>query len=339
MTAPPPTQRQIILRARPAGRPRVEDFAVVEGPVGVPGSGEVLVRNVWLSIDPAMRGWISEARNYAEPVPLGAVMRGFTVGEIVDSYHPDYRVGEIVAGALGWQEWAVSDGHGLRRVDPALAPISTALGVLGHTGMTAYVGLLEVGRPRAGETVVVSTAAGAVGSVAGQLAKILGCRAVGLAGSDAKVALCREEFGYDACINYRTAPDLAAALRAACPDGVDVYFDNVGGAILDTVLDLLNVGARVVVCGTIGADGLAQGPRLERKLLIARARMEGFLILDHFDRFPEGIRRLAAWLREGRLRYREDVVEGLERAPAALLRVLAGENLGKQLVRVGPDPA
>jgi NADPH-dependent curcumin reductase CurA len=328
---------QVKLRARPVGRVRPGDFELVEAPVPEPGPGDVLLRVLWLSLDPAMRGWIALGKNYAEPVALGAVMRGFTVSEVMRSSHPGYTRGDLVVGMQGWQEYAVSNGSDIHRtIDPALGPASAFLGVLGHTGMTAYVGMLDIGQPRAGETVVVSTAAGAVGSVAGQLARIAGARAVGITGSDAKVKVCLDEFGYDACINYRSTPDLDAALRAACPDGIDVYFDNVGGATLDAVLDQITVGARIVVCGTIGMDA-PTGPRVERKLLVARARMQGVLVLDHMHRFDEGIRQLAAWMREGRLRHREEIVDGLGRAPAALVAMLEGRNLGKQLVRVAPS--
>jgi NADPH-dependent curcumin reductase CurA len=328
---------QVKLRARPVGRVRPGDFELVEAPVPEPGPGEVLLRVLWLSLDPAMRGWIALGKNYAEPVALGAVMRGFTVSEVMRSSHPGYARGDLVVGMQGWQEYAASNGSDIHRtIDPALGPASAFLGVLGHTGMTAHVGMLDIGQPRAGETVVVSTAAGAVGSVAGQIARIAGARAVGITGSDAKVKVCLDEFGYDACINYRSTPDLDAALRAACPDGIDVYFDNVGGATLDAVLDQINVGARIVVCGTIGMDA-PTGPRVERKLLVARARMQGVLVLDHMHRFEEGIRQLAAWMREGRLRHREEIVDGLGRAPAALVAMLEGRNLGKQLVRVSPS--
>lgn len=332
--------RQVLLKSRPAGRAQASNFELVEASVPAPGRGQVLIRNIWLSLDPAMRGWITEAKNYSEPVPLGSVMRGFTVGEIVESQHPDYTAGEIILGVHGWQQYAVSDGKNIvRKIDPTLAPISTALGVLGHTGMTAYIGMLDIGQPKPGETVVVSTAAGAVGSVAGQIAKIKGCRVVGTAGSDTKVDLCLKEFGFDACINYKTTPDITDALRQACPNGIDVYFDNVGGETLDAVLQQINIGARIAVCGTIANDTSPVGPRVSRPLIIARARMQGFLVLDHFDRFDTGIRELGGWLREGRLRYREDVVDGLENAAATLVRLLSGENLGKQLIRVGPDPS
>jgi NADPH-dependent curcumin reductase CurA len=302
----------------------------------------MLIRVLYLSIDPAMRGWIAEAVSYSTPVPLGAPMRSFTLGEVVESDHPDYAPGDLVYGRQGWQEWAVSDGADIdRKVDPADGPVTTALHVLGLNGITAYFGLLEVGEPKAGETVVVSTAAGAVGSVVGQIAHIKGCRAVGITGSAAKVRQCLDEFGYDAALDYRAEGDLPAALGAACADGVDVYFDNTGGAISDAVMAHLNVGARIVICGTMGIPDAGpgepppRGPRPNRALLVARARMRGFLVLDHMHRADEAVAELSTWLREGRLRYAEDIVEGLEAAPDALVRVLAGENNGKMLVRVG----
>jgi NADPH-dependent curcumin reductase CurA len=333
--------RRFVLRARPEPEVTAGLFALEEGPIPEPGAGQLLIRVIYLSLDPAMRGWIAEAPNYRDPVPLGAVMAGFTVGEVAVSRHPGYAVGEIVCGAQGWQEWALSDGSEvLRKVDPALAPISTALHVLGHTGLAAYVGLLEVGRPKPGETVVVSTAAGAVGSMVGQIARIKGCRSVGITGGPAKVAACREDFGYDAAIDYRATGDLGAALAEACPAGIDVYFDNVGGPVSDAVLEHINVGARIVVCGTMGiGSGETTGPRPNRQLLVKRARMEGFLVLDHMHRLEQALADLAAWLRDGRLRYREDVAEGLDKAPEALLRLLAGGNSGKMLVRVGPEPS
>ena len=343
------TNREIVLAARPeGGQVTPEMFALREAPMPAPGAGEVLVRNIHLSLDPAMRGWISETPNYRDPVPLGEVMPGFTVGEVVESKHPDYRAGELVTGRLGWRDWSLSDGSTIdRRVDPSIAPITTALHVLGHTGFTAYLALMEVGQPKPGETVAVSTAAGAVGSMVGQIAKLKGCRAVGITGSDDKVRTCTEQFGYDAAVNYKThAPvdDLSAALGAACPEGVDVYFDNVGGEISDAVMAHLNVHARIIVCGTMGIRDVATGepqppgPRVNRTLLIKRARMEGFLFFDQVARMPEALADLAGWVRDGKLHYREDIVDGLENAPAALVRLLAGGNTGKMIVRVGPEP-
>jgi hypothetical protein len=337
----PRTHRQIRLAARPAGLPAAGDFLLVEAPVPEPGPGEFLVRAIYLSIDPYMRGRMSAAPSYAPPVAVGDVMEGGVVGEVVRSAHPRFRVGTLVEGRFGWQEYAVSSGSGVRTLDPTVAPISTALGVLGMPGLTAYFGLLDVGQPRPGDTVVVSAAAGAVGGVVGQLAKLAGCRAVGIAGSDPKVDYLVRVLGYDAGINYRTTPDLDAALAAACPNGVDVYFDNVGGRITEAVSRHLNVFARIVVCGLISQYNLTEpelAPRNERFVLIKRVRIQGFIVSDYAARFREGLARLTAWLREGRLQYREDVVDGLERAPEALIRLLQGRNFGKMLVRVGPDP-
>ena len=336
----------VLLVARPEGGVREDCFRLEAAPQPVPGPGQMLIRVIYLSLDPAMRGWISEAPNYRAPLPLGEVMIGFTVGEVATSRHPDYAAGDLVLGRQGWRAWAVSDGGDIhRKLDPAEAPISTALHVLGHTGLTAYLGLTEVGRPRAGETVMVSTAAGAVGSLVGQIARLKGCRAVGLTGSDDKVALCLGDFGYDAAINYKTAADLEAAVAEACPEGIDVYFDNVGGPVSDAVLERINVGARIVVCGTIGIpDGgpgepPPPGPRPNRQLLIKRARMEGFLVLDHLARLDRLPAELVAWVRDGKLDFREDRVQGLENAASALLRLLSGSNRGKMIVQVGSDPS
>lgn len=338
---PTPTNRQIILKSRPAGRVTADLFELAETPRPSPGPGELLIRILYLSIDPAMRGWIAESANYSTPVPLGSPMRSFTLGEVAESNHPGYAPGDLVYGRQGWREWAVSDGADIdRKVDRGQGPVTAALHVLGLNGITAYFGLLEAGEPREGETVVVSTAAGAVGSVVGQIAKIKGCRAVGITGSADKVRQCLHEFGFDAALDYHAEADLAAALGAACGQGVDVYFDNTGGAISDAVLAHLNVGARIVICGTMGIpdvgpnDPPPQGPRPNRALLVARARMQGFLVLDHMHRAGEAVAELSAWLREGRLRYAEDTVEGLENAPDALVRLLAGENRGKMLVRI-----
>jgi len=283
---------------------------------------------------------MSEARSYVPPVALGDVMEGGTVGEVVRSSHPRFAVGDVVEGRLGWQEYAVSDGKGIRKLDPTAAPISTALGVLGMPGLTAYFGLLEVGQPKAGETVVVSAASGAVGGLVGQIAKLKGCRAVGLAGSDAKVDYLRE-LGYDAGINYRTAADLDAALHGACPGGIDVYFDNVGGRITEAVSRHVNQFARFAVCGLISQYNLSEpevAPRNERFVLVNRVRIQGFLVFDFAARYKEGLAQLTEWVREGRLKYREDIVDGLDRAPAALLDLMQGRNFGKKLVRVGPEP-
>ena len=336
----PNTNRQVELRRRPAPDVTAALFEAVDAPMPAMGNGQFMVRNIYLSVDPAMRGWIAEAANYSDPVPLDGVMRGFAVGEVVASDHPDYATGEIVTGWLGWQGYTVVDGSQIqRKVDPALAPVSSALGVLGVTGATAHVGLLGVCQPKPGETVLVTTAAGSVGAAVGQIAKIKGCRTIGVTGSDEKARICAEEFGYDAVINYKSRPDLSDAIAAAAPDGVDCCFDNVGGTQLDAVLEHINVGARIALCGTIGMPSfpIPQGPRMNRTLLVKRARVEGFLVLDHFDRYGEIIAELTGWYRDGRLKDREDIAEGLDAAPGALERLLNGENTGKQIVRIGPE--
>src|SRR5262249_10153729 len=297
---------------------------------------------IYLSLDPYMRGRMSDARSYVPPVGLGDVMEGGTVGEVIRSNHPGFHVGDVVEGRLGWQEYAVSAGKGGRQIDATVARISTALGVLGMPGLTAYFGLLEVGQPKAGETVVVSAASGAVGGLVGQIAKLKGCRAVGLAGSDAKVSYIIQDLGYDAAINYRTVPDLDASLRGACPTGIDVYFDNVGGRITEAVSRHVNMFARFVICGLMSQYNLAEpevAPRNERFVLVNRVRIQGFLVFDFAARYKEGLAQLAEWLRQGHLRYREDIVDGLDRAPGALTDLLHGRNFGKMLVRIGPEPA
>jgi NADPH-dependent curcumin reductase len=330
--------RQVLLKSRPDGIPQAEHFAVAEAPVPVPHDGQLLVRNRFLSVDPAMRGWVSAVANYAKPVGLGEVMRSRAVGEVVASRHPDYAVGEHLVGWFGWQDYALSDGAGIiRRVAETDLPLSAALGVLGMNGVTAYFGLLEVGQPKPGDTVVVSTAAGAVGSAVGQIAKLAGCRTVGIAGGVEKVRLCREEFGYDAAIDYKGTDDLDAALTRACPGGVDVYFDNTSGRISETVLRHINKRARIIICGTAALsswDPWPAGPRVERHLLVKSARMEGFLVFDYEGRTAEAVARLADWVRAGKLHYREDILDGIEQAPDAIAGLYRGENLGKRLIRL-----
>jgi len=329
--------RQVRLRARPDGIPQAEHFELVEAAMPAPAEGEVLVRNSFLSVEPAMRGWVSAVANYSEPVALGAVMRSLAAGTVVESRHPDWRPGDRVTGMFGWQDFAAVRPSAIQRkvVDDDL-PLSAALGVLGLNGLTAYFGLLDAGQPRAGETVVVSTAAGAVGSCVGQIARIEGCRTVGIAGGPTKAALCREAFGFDAAVDYKAA-GFEAALAAACPGGIDVYFDNTAGAISDAVLRHLNVGARVVICGTASIaswDPVPPGPRVERHLLVKRARMQGILVFDYADRYAEGLAKLAAWVRDGRIRYREDILVGIEQAPDAIAGLYRGDNLGKRLIRI-----
>jgi NADPH-dependent curcumin reductase CurA len=331
--------RQILLVNRPVGEPKETDFALTEAPVPEPGPGQLLRRTIYLSLDPYMRGRMSDRPSYARPAEVGQVMVGGTVSQVVRSRHPGLAEGDFVLGYDGWQEYAVSDGTGVRKIDPALGPLSYFLGVLGMPGLTAYAGLLDVGRPRPGETVVVSAASGAVGSVVGQVAKIKGCRAVGVAGSDRKCAFVVQELGLDACINYRTE-DLDAALSRTCPGGIDVYYDNVAGAVLEAVLRHLNVGARIPLVGLISqynAPTLPPGPNL-LPLLIKRALIQGFLVSDHEDRRDAFLRDVSGWLKEGKLKYREDVVQGLENAPLAFLGLFTGQNFGKLLVQVSPDP-
>lgn len=332
-----PLNREVRLKERPTGIPQAEHFEIVQSPIAKPQEGQIVVRNLFLSVEPAMRGWVSNVGNYSEPVPLGGVMRSFAVGRVVESRNADFAVGDIVTGMFGWQDHAVIDGSQVqRKVDEPDLPISTALGVLGLNGLTAYFALLELGQPKAGDTVVVSTAAGAVGSCVGQIAKIKGCRTVGIAGGAEKVELCRADFGYDAAIDYR-AEGLDAAIAQACPDGIDVYFDNTSGAISDAVLKHLAVGARVIICGTASIASWnppPTGPRVERHLLVKRARMQGFLIFDYTQRYPEGLHALTEWVKAGLIRYREDILEGLERAPDSIAGLYRGENLGKRIIRI-----
>jgi NADPH-dependent curcumin reductase CurA len=329
--------RQITLAARPEGFPKESDFSLVESDVPPAGPGEVLGRSQWLSLDPYMRGRMSTARSYAKPTELGEPMTAQAVGDVVESNDPRFAPGESVVGQLGWQEFAVARGGALRKLDPALAPPQTALHVLGGTGLTAYFGLFDVGAPKPGDAVVVSAASGAVGQVVGQLAKIAGCGpVVGLAGSPEKVADLTSSYGYDVGIDYKR-DDVNAALKEACPDGIDVYFDNVGGALSETIFRRLALGARIPICGQVSQYNLTEpelAPRNLGFLIVFRARMEGFLINDYAHRFPEGLRRLARWLAEGKLTYREDVTEGLENAPAAFIGMLRGENRGKTLVKL-----
>ncbi|HET7266113.1 MAG TPA: NADP-dependent oxidoreductase [bacterium] len=329
------TNRQIVLQRRPVGIPAGDDFAMVESPVPKPGAGEVLTRALWLSLDPYMRGRMSDRKSYAPSVPLGGVMVARTVSRVAESRDPGFSPGDIVLGPGGWQDYAALPAASLRKLDPAAAPVSTALGVLGMPGMTAYVGLLDIGRPREGETVVVSAASGAVGSVVGQIARIKGCRVVGVAGGAAKCRYVIEELGFDACVDHR-APGLSGALTRACPNGVDVYFENVGGAVQDAVWPLLNDFARVPVCGLIAQYNDAEprlGPNLS-SVLTKRLTVRGFIVSDHSDRWDAFYRDVSAWVRDGSMKYREDVVDGLERAPEAFIGLLQGRNFGKLLVRV-----
>lgn len=332
--------RQVLLRSRPEGIPESRHFQIVETALPTPVDNQVLVRNLYLSVEPAMRGWVSAVKNYAEPVPLGSVMRSFAVARVEATRHPGYHVGDIVTGLFGWQDYAAVDATAIRRkVTDTDLPPSTALGVLGINGITAHYGLLEVGRPRPGETVVISTAAGSVGSCVGQIAKLNGCRTVGIAGGPQKTQLCTELFGFDAAADYKAA-DFAQQLAAACAGGVDLYFDNTAGPISDAVYEHLNPGARIVVCGTASVanwDPPPQGPRVERHLLVKRARVEGFVIFDHPEHEDIALRDLAGWVRTGKLRYLEDVLDGLDEAPDAIAGLYRGDNVGKRLIRLKAD--
>ena len=336
----PMINRQVRLRSRPSGIPRPEHFEIVDVPVEPPGPGQVLVRNLWLSVEPAMRGWVNAVGNYSEPVAIGAVMRSFACGRVVVSNNPAWPVGTAVTGLFGWQDYALVDGTAIqRRIEEDGLPMSCALGVMGINGVTAHYGLLHIGQPRSGETVVVSTAAGAVGSCVGQIARLQGCRTVGIAGGPVKQALCIERFGFDAAVDYKAA-DFEESLAQACTGGVDVYYDNTAGEISDAVMRHLNVGARIVVCGTASVanwDPPPAGPRVERHLLTKRARMQGFVIFDHPEHAPVARADLAKWLRDGTLVYIEEVLEGIEQAPGAIAGLYRGDNLGKRLIRLAPD--
>lgn len=333
--------RQYVLARRPKGPLQESDFAYREAPVPEPGPGEALTRTLYISIDPANRAWMSPVRTYVDPVQVGGVMDGFTLAEVVRSNAPDLRPGDLVEGMNGWQDYRVWPPRAVHKV-ARRRPLSLILSGLGVTAKTAYFGLLEVGQPRPGETVVVSAAAGAVGSVAGQLARIHGCRAVGLAGSDDKCRWLTEELGFDAAINYKLQ-NVPRALAEACPDGIDVYFDNVGGDILEAALFAMRDRGRVVCCGAVSQYDTGQpgaGPRgVPGLLVVKRLRMEGFIVMDYYDRRQPAEDKLARWIAEGRLRIREDILDGLEQAPRALVGLLHGDNRGKRMVRVAPEPA
>lgn len=335
--------RQVWLKSRPNGIPRAEDFAIRAAPIPTPKEGEFLVRNAYLSVDPAMRGWIADKSTYWPRIEVGDTMRAFAVGEVIESRDPGYAVGDQVMGIFGWQECAaVRADSVMRKLREPDLPISLSLGVLGLNGLTAYFGLLDVCRPVTGETLVVSTAAGAVGSAVGQIARIKGCRVVGIAGGEEKVRQCIEEFGFHAAIDYKRERDLEAGLRQACPNGIDAYFDNTSGAALDAVLRLINVHARIAICGTASFaswDPWNMGPRPERHLLVKRATMRGFLTTDFAGRYEEAVAALVGWVRTGRLKYREDIREGIESAPGLIETLYTGANSGKLLIRLQRDAA
>lgn len=342
------TMQRIVLAERPQGTATAANFRHENMPMPEPAEGEILVRVIYLSLDPYMRGRMDATKSYAKAVEVGDTMEGGCVGEVIASRHPKFAVGDFVNGMFGWASHAVSDGTMVRKLDPAAAPISTAVGVLGMPGITAFVGLNDHGRPKAGETLVVSAATGAVGSVVGQLGKIYGLNVVGVAGGPEKRAYAVEELGFDACIDHRS-PDLAEQLKAACPKGVDIYYENVGGATLEAVMPLMNVWGRIPICGVIAwydLGGLGAGPmegqdrlpKMWRTILVQRLAVRGFIIFDHYDRFPAFVEEVSGHIRDGKLKYRESITQGLENAPDAFFSLLKGGNFGKQLVQVSEDP-
>ena len=340
--------KRVVLAARPQGTPKLTDFRVEEAPIPDMPAGGILVRVLWQSLDPYMRGRMDESKSYAAAVEIGGTMEAGCVAEVMASDNPKFAVGDIVESRFGWCTHAVSDGQGVRKVDPGLAPIQTAVGVLGMPGITAYVGLLDHGRPVAGETLVVGAATGAVGSLVGQLGKIKGLRVVGVAGGPDKCAYAVDELGFDACIDHYAVPDghaMKDALAAECPDGVDIYFENVAGKTLDGVIGLMNVGGRIPVCGMIsqynlagmgmgGGAGEDRLPRLWRTILVQRLSIRGFIIFDHYDRFPAFLSEVSGYIRDGQVKYREHITEGIENGPQAFIDMLGGGNFGKTLVKI-----
>ncbi|PAU59515.1 NADP-dependent oxidoreductase [Pseudomonas sp. PIC25] len=333
---PAQNNRQFVLARRPTGAIDDNTFSLAENPVGEPADGQILVENLYLSLDPAMRGWLNDTKSYIPPVQIGETMRALGVGKVIASRHPGFAVGDHVSGLTGIQDYYLGDAKGFHKVDPQQAPLPRYLSALGMTGMTAYFALLDVGEPKAGETVVISGAAGAVGSVAGQIAKIKGCRVVGIAGGQDKCRYLVEELGFDGAIDYKNE-DVHAGLKRECPKGVDVYFDNVGGDILDAVLTRINLKARIVICGAISQYNNKQavkGPANYLSLLVNRARMEGMVVFDYASRFPEALRDITGWLTNGQLKSKEDIVEGLETFPQTIQKLFTGENFGKLVLKV-----
>jgi NADPH-dependent curcumin reductase CurA len=332
------SNHQIWLKSRPNGIPKADDFAIRQAPVPEPAEGEFLVRNEYLSVDPAMRGWIADTSTYWPRIEVGETMRAFAAGEVIASRHPDYAAGDKVTGIFGWQEFSVArPALVMRKVKEKDLPLSLSLGVLGLNGLTAYFGLLDVCQPQRGETVVVTTAAGSVGSAVGQIAKIKGCRVIGITGGSEKVRQCIDEFGYDVAIDYKAERDLASALRKACPSGIDAFFDNTSGAAHDAVLEQINLHGRIAICGTASFaswNPWNQGPRPERHLLVKRATMRGFLTTDYAARYEEAIADLVSWIRDGRLHWREDTREGIESAPGLISTLYEGANSGKLIIRL-----
>ncbi len=332
----PGMNRQFTLAAKPNGMPKESDFRLVEAPMPELKDGEVLLKTLYMSVDPYMRGRITGIKTYADPILVGDVMLGGSVGQVIQSKSSAFQPGDFGVGFWGWREYGVESAKSLQKLNPAMAPVSLALGLLGMPGMTAYFGFLDICNPKQGETVVVSGAAGAVGSVVGQIAKIKECRTVGIAGGDDKIAYLKD-LGFDAAFNYKTTQDYTAKLKELCPQGIDCYFDNVGGSITDAVFPLLNNFARVSICGQISQYNLEKpepGPRLLTYLLIKQARVEGFIVTRFASRFREGFEQMAKWLSEGKLKYHEQIVDGFENTPKAFIGMLQGENTGKMLVKV-----
>lgn len=329
--------RQVILAERPKGMPDESTFKFVETPVSEPGEGEVLVRTQYMSVDPYMRGRMNDAKSYAEPFKVGEPLKAGAVGKVVKSNDPNFSEGDTVTGRLDWADFTMISGSALQKINPDEAPITTALYVRGMPGLTAYFGLIDIGKPQPGETVVVSGAAGAVGMIVGQIAKIKGCRVVGIAGTDEKISYLKEKLHFDDAINYKTTKDLSADLHKACPDGIDIYFDNVGGEITDAVIPLLNFHARMPLCGQISLYNSTEpekGPRFLPHILTRSILIKGFISSDYNDRMDEGMEALTKWLNEGKIKYEETIVEGLENAPDAFLGLFRGDNIGKQLVKI-----
>ena len=327
---------RVLLKSRPKGFPTEDDFDVVESTIPQPQQGEILLQSLWLSLDPYMRGRMNEAKSYAPSVNIGDPMVGGSVAKVIESRSPLFKPGDIVEGRFGWQSYALSNGLDVRKVDESLAPLQTAVGVLGMPGLTAYFGFLDVCDPTPGDTVVVSAASGAVGQIVGQIAKIMGCKVIGTAGSEAKVSFIVNELGFDAGINYKNT-NVGESLDELCPEGIDVYFDNVGGIVTDSVMDRINTGARIAICGQISQYNLESPDMAPRNLGIltrSQAKMQGFLVFAYESRYDEGITRMASWIKEGKLKYKEDVVVGLRNAPRAFIGMLNGENFGKTLVKV-----
>lgn len=329
--------KTILLNNRPKGKPTLDDFKTISEEVPTAKEGEVLLKTVYVSVDPYLRGRMNDAKSYVPPFELNEPIQSGIIAEVVDSNLPDFKKGDFVSGMLPWKKFQASKGKGLKKVDPSTAKLSHYLGILGMTGLTAYLGLTEIGKPSKGETLVVSGAAGAVGSVVGQVGKLLGCKVVGITGSDEKVDLLTSTFSFDQAINYKTTSDLKQDIREACPNGVDIYFDNVGGEISDAVLAQINKYARIPVCGAISlynATEVPMGPRIQPILLTKSATMRGFIISDFAEKFPEATRQLATWLNAGELQFSETIIEGFEQIPQAFLDLFEGKNKGKMIVKV-----